>query len=49
MVKWVCIGCNYRFESDNPIDCPYCGRRDKIQKEPSASELLNEIEKLLEG
>ena len=33
MVKWVCAGCNFRFESENPRDCPYCGR-DVLEKEP---------------
>ena len=46
MVNWVCNGCNFRFESKNPKDCPYCGR-DTLEKEPDASELLDEVEKLL--
>ena len=47
MVKWVCTGCNYRFEQEEADECPYCGRVDKIEKEPSASELLNEVERVL--
>jgi len=47
MVKWVCTGCNYRFESENVDECPYCGRRDKLEKEPSASELLENVERML--
>ncbi len=46
MVKWVCTGCNFRFEAENPSECPYCGR-DTLEKEPSAEELLNEVEKML--
>jgi rubrerythrin len=46
MVKFVCKNCNYRFESSNPFDCPYCGRED-FEKEKNASELLQEIEQLL--
>jgi len=41
MVKWVCKGCNFRFEAEAPKDCPYCGRY-LLEKEPNASELLNE-------
>tara|TARA_Y100000310_G_C20590452_1_gene767721 strand:+ start:535 stop:681 length:147 start_codon:yes stop_codon:yes gene_type:complete len=47
MVKWVCNGCNFRFESNNPNDCPYCGR-NRIEKEASAEDLLNEVEEILE-
>ncbi len=47
MAKWVCTSCNFRFESGNAKECPYCGRRN-IEKEPSAEELLNEVERLLE-
>jgi len=46
MAKWVCTGCNFRFEASNPKDCPYCGRRN-IEKEASAEELLDEVEKIL--
>ena len=47
MVKWVCSGCNFRFESESPNECPYCGR-DTLEKEPDAEELLDEVERLLE-
>ena len=47
MAKWVCTSCNFRFESIDAKECPYCGRRN-VQKEPSAEELLNEVERLLE-
>jgi len=47
MTKWVCTSCNFRFESGDAKECPYCGRRN-VEKEPSAQELLNEVEKLLE-
>ncbi len=47
MVKWICSGCDFRFESENPKGCPYCGR-DTLEKEPDASELLDEVERLLE-
>ncbi len=47
MTKWVCTGCNFRFESGSAKECPYCGRSN-IEKEPSASELLEEVERLLQ-
>lgn len=47
MAKWVCTGCNFRFESGFVIECPYCGRKN-IEKEPSAEELLDEVKRLLE-
>jgi len=46
MVKWVCINCNYRFNAENPRDCPYCGR-DSIEKEKGAAEILKEVERIL--
>ena len=46
MTKWVCTSCNFRFESGNAKECPYCGRRN-VEKEPSAEELLSEVERLL--
>jgi rubrerythrin len=49
MTKWVCARCNYRFESNSYNECPYCGKIDRVEKELSATELLNEIEKVLEG
>lgn len=47
MTKWVCTGCNFRFESGFAKECPYCSRKN-IEKEPSAEELLDEVERLLE-
>ena len=47
MTKWVCTGCNFRFNSENAKECPYCGRNN-IEKEPSAEDLLNEVGRLLE-
>ena len=45
-MKFVCKGCNYRFERDDAFDCPYCGQ-ESIEKEQSANELLTEIDGLL--
>ena len=41
------MGCNSRFESENPRECPHCGR-GLFEKEPDASELLDEVERLLD-
>ena len=46
MVVHICTHCNFRFEAENPRDCPYCGR-DTLEKDKSASELLGEVEQLL--
>ena len=46
MVKFVCKGCNYRFETEDAFDCPYCGN-ESIEKEKDAGELLEEIGGLL--
>ena len=49
MVKYVCKNCNYRFESEQAHNCPYCDREDTIEKEKSASEILEEVSTLLEN
>jgi len=48
MEKYVCKGCNYRFEREDAFDCPYCGS-ESIEKEKSAGALLEEIDKLLKN
>jgi len=48
MVRFVCKNCNYRFESGEGFECPYCGQEESIEKEQSAGELLQEVESLLE-
>jgi len=48
MVKFVCKNCNYRFETENAFDCPYCGK-ESIEKEQSAVELLDDVERLLQN
>ena len=47
MGKYICTNCNYRFNSENPFDCPYCGKKT-LEKEKSAEELLEQVERLLE-
>jgi hypothetical protein len=46
MVAWVCNRCKFRFNATNPRDCPYCGR-ETLEKEKNASELLDEVDDLL--
>lgn len=46
MTKYICINCNYKFESENPSECPYCGT-DKFEKDKSAGELLEEVGRIL--
>ena len=48
MDKYVCKNCNYRFESDDAYECPYCGN-EAIEKEKNAEELLEEVSRLLEN
>lgn len=48
MDKFVCKDCNYRFERDDAYDCPYCGN-EAIEKEKSANDLLEEVERLLKN
>ncbi len=45
-MKFVCLNCNYRFESETEYTgkpCPYCGKKEVI-KEPSAEDLLKGVE-----
>ena len=44
-MKFVCLNCNYRFESEtiqNEKSCPYCGKKEVI-KEPDAEDLLRGV------
>jgi rubrerythrin len=47
-MKFVCKNCNYRFDVENPMDCPYCGM-ENFEQEKDASGLLDEVERLLEN
>lgn len=48
MTKYVCKNCNYRFEHKSANECGFCGM-DSIEIEKNASELLDEIDRLLKG
>jgi rubredoxin len=47
METFVCNNCRFRFKAENPHTCPYCGKGKSFQKEPSAEDLLDEVESLL--
>jgi len=48
MVNFICTKCKYRFGSTrNPDACPYCND-STLEKEKSASELLDEVTGILE-
>jgi len=46
MTKYICLNCNYKFELENHSECPHCGA-DKFEKDKSAGELLEEVERIL--
>lgn len=51
MVRYVCNNCNYKFDSGNPMPpkrCPYCSNPSSVKAEASASDLLKEVEDLVE-
>ena len=44
MTSFICLECNYRFESKSfqaGKKCPYCGK-ERVIREPDADELLEE-------
>jgi len=46
MIKLRCLRCNFSFDKEENakiIICPNCGGKEKIIKEQSAEELLDEI------
>ncbi|MGV8151962.1 MAG: hypothetical protein ACP5OG_02685 [Candidatus Nanoarchaeia archaeon] len=47
MVVYICKHCRFRFNANNPKDCPYCGR-NTLEREKTATELLDEVENMLE-
>jgi len=48
MANYVCTNCNYKSNLESSSECPYCGEQT-IEKEKDASELLDEIEEILES
>ncbi len=51
MGTYICGNCNYKFNSDKPVpprNCPYCGAKGTVEAEATASDLLKEVEDLVE-
>lgn len=46
-MKYQCIKCSSIFELKNTKECPRCGS-EKIEQEKTASELLDEINDILD-
>ena len=44
---FVCKNCNFR-PSKYENECPYCGINGSIEKEKNASEIIEEIDRLLQ-
>jgi len=48
MAIYVCSHCKFRLNSErSPRDCPYCGK-STLEREKTASELLGEVDELLQ-
>ncbi|MFC1685659.1 hypothetical protein ACFLZZ_01395 [Nanoarchaeota archaeon] len=50
-MAYVCNQCNYKFTSSKPFPpkkCPYCSVAGSVKAEVSASDLLKEVEDLVE-
>jgi|ETNmetMinimDraft_11_1059920.scaffolds.fasta_scaffold205094_1 primosomal protein N' len=45
---YVCNNCNFRSEKKMK-ECLYCERRESVERDKGAEELLNEVDKLLHG
>jgi rubrerythrin len=46
MTKFICRECGYRISGEELKKCPYCNK-GKLEKEKSAGELIEEVEKIL--
>jgi len=42
MESFRCTNCNFSFKAQKKDRCPYCGKIDKVEKERSAEDLINE-------
>ncbi len=47
MVEYVCSKCSFRFRAKKEERCPYCSNTN-VDRERSASEILDEVSKVLE-
>lgn len=51
MTNYICNSCNYKFTSSKPVPpkkCPYCSSPGSVKAEATASDLLKEVEDLVE-
>jgi rRNA maturation endonuclease Nob1 len=48
MVMHICNNCDYRFDGENPSECPSCGGKN-IKKEKNAEDFLEEINHILKN
>lgn len=51
MTTYICSSCNYKFSSSKPLPpkkCSYCSNPGSVKAEASASDLLKEVEDLVE-
>jgi len=51
MVVYICSNCNYKFSAVKPVpprNCPYCGAKGSVEPEASASQILREVEGLVQ-
>jgi len=46
MTGYICKHCNFRTDKVSMKECPWCGR-NSLEKEGSAEELLDEVNKVL--
>lgn len=43
---FICKNCNFRLNK-HENECPFCGMNESIEKEKNASEIIEEIDRLL--
>jgi rubrerythrin len=49
MESYICSNCRYKFKtSKTPRSCPYCDKVGVLEREKSASEIVDEIQSLIE-
>jgi len=45
-MKLYCKNCQYSFDSENvPLACPFCGEENKVARQKSAEELIEDLAK----
>jgi rubrerythrin len=46
MEQFICTNCNYRFKASKREACPWCSKKDSVELEKSAEDLLAEVENM---